>query len=117
MKTEQKFMMLFRYSPQPEHQPSAEEIAQMKEEWGRFIGHIAISEKLESTHQLGFSGKQITANLSISDGILISENQTISGNMIVKANSLDEAVTMAKASPILKMGGVVEVRNIIPMEH
>lgn len=110
-------MMVFRYSPNPEYVPSEEEIAQMKEAWGGFIGNIALKEKLESTHQLGFDGKQISADMSVSEGILISENQTISGNMIVKANSLDEAVEMAKGSPILKMGGSVEVRNIIPMEH
>ncbi|GHC66103.1 YciI family protein [Zobellia laminariae] len=117
MKKEQTFMMVFRFSPNPEYQPTPKEMEQMKEDWGSFIGNIAIKEKLESTHQLGFDGKQISADSKISDGILISENQTISGNMIVKANSLDEAVTMAKDSPILKMGGSVEVRNIIPMEN
>ena len=117
MKTEQTFMMVFRYSPNPEYQPTPQEIKQMKEDWGSFIGNIAIKEKLESTHQLGFNGKQISADLNVSDGILISESKIISGNMIVKANSLDEAVTMAKDSPILKMGGSVEVRNIIPMEN
>lgn len=117
MKTEKTFMMVFRYTPNSEYTPTAEEIAQMKEAWGSFIGNIAIKEKLESTHQLGPEGKQISADLSVSNGILISENKTISGNMIVKANSLDEAVEMAKYSPILKMGGSVEIRNIIPMKN
>lgn len=115
MKVEQKFMMIFSFSPNPEYQPTKEEMEQMKEDWGSFIGNIAIKEKLDSTHQLGFNGKQIATDSSITDGILISESKTISGNMIVKANSLDEAVEMAKDSPILKMGGSVEVRNIIPM--
>jgi len=117
MKAEQKFMMIFRFSPNPEYQPTKEEMEQMQQEWGSFIGGIASQGKLDSTHQLGFDGKQIAANLSITDGILISESKTISGNMIVIANSLDEAVEMAKGSPILKMGGSVEVRNIIPMEN
>jgi hypothetical protein len=116
MKTVQKFMMIFRYTPNPEYKPTTEEIAQMHQDWGSFIGNIAIKEKLESTHQLGFDGKQITTDTSIVDGFLITENKIVSGNMIVKANSLDEAVEMAKDSPILKMGGTVEVRNIIPMD-
>lgn len=110
-------MMIFSYTPNPEYQPTAQEIKQMSEDWGSFIGNIAIKEKLESTHQLGFDGKQISTDLNVSNGILISNKKTISGNMIVKANSLDEAVEMAKDSPILKMGGSVEVRNIIPMEN
>jgi len=117
MKVEQTFMMVFRYTPNPEYRPTSEEIAQMKEDWGSFIGNIAIKEKLESTHQLGFEGKQIAADLTVSPGVLISDNKMVSGNMIVKANSLDEAVEMAKASPILKMGGMVEVRNIMPMRR
>lgn len=117
MKAEQKFMMIFRYSPNPEYKPTAKEMKQMHQDWGSFIGNIAIKEKLDSTYQLGFEGKQIATDASITDGILISENKTISGNMIVKANSLDEAVEMAKDCPILKMGGIVEVRNIIPMDN
>lgn len=116
MKTKQTFMMVFRFSPNLEYHPKAKEIEQMKQDWGSFIGNIAIKEKLESTHQLGFDGKQVSSGSKISDGICIYENQTISGNMIVKANSINEAVEMAKDCPILKVGGSVEVRNIIPMK-
>ncbi|RKR14724.1 hypothetical protein CLV91_0802 [Maribacter vaceletii] len=117
MKAEKKFMMLFRYTPNPEYKPTLQEMEQMSQDWGSFIGNIAMKEKLDSTNQLGFEGKQIAANSSVLDGILISENKTVSGNMIVKANSLEEAVEIAKDSPILKMGGSVEVRNIIPMTN
>jgi hypothetical protein len=117
MKTEKTFMMVFSFSPNFEYQPSQQEMEQMQQDWGTFIGNIAIAEKLVSTHQLGFEGKQIAADGSTTEGILITNNQTISGNMIVRANSLNEAVEMAKNSPILKMGGSVEVRSIIPMQH
>ena len=117
MKVAQKFMMIFRYSPNPEYKPTTQEMEQMHQDWGSFIGNIAIKEKLDSTHQLGFEGKVIATDSSTTDGILIAENKTVSGNMIVKANSLEEAVEMAKDSPILKMGGTVEVRNIIPMDN
>ncbi len=117
MKTEQKFMMIFRYTPNPEYKPTVEEMGQMHQAWGSFIGNIAISEKLESTHQLGFEGKRIATDLTVSEGILVSENQVVGGNMIVKTNSLDEAVELAKDCPILKMGGTVEVRSIMPMDN
>lgn len=115
MNNAKNFMMIFRFQPNFDYQPSAAEQAAMQQQWGAFIGQLALQEKLVSTYQLGFEGKQINTNISISDGILISENQTISGNMVVKANSLDEAVEMAKTCPILEMGGTVEVRSIIPM--
>jgi hypothetical protein len=115
MENKQEFMLLFRFEPSFDRQPTEAEMNEMHQQWGAFIGKIAIQEKLVSTHQLGFEGKQILANKSVVEGINVSENQTIAGNMIVKANNLNQAVEMAKDCPILHMGGNVEVRSITPM--
>jgi len=117
MKKEQIFMMLFRFTPNFNYQPTEQEQTKMHEQWGSFIGNIAISEKLVSTHRLGFEGKQIKADLSVTNNILVAEEQTLSGNMVVKANSLEEATEIAKGCPILSMGGSVEIRTILPMEN
>ena len=110
-----EFMLVFRYEPNNNYQPSEAEMNEIHLQWGGFIGNIAIQEKLVSTHQLGFEGKQIFADKSVHEGIHISENLTLGGNMIVKANNLDEAVELAKNCPVLLMGGSVEVRAIQPM--
>jgi len=116
MKTEQLFMMIFRFTPNPTYQPTAEEQAEMSQQWGSFIGNLAISEKLVSTFQLGFEGTQVHADHSVVKGVHTANEQTMGGNLVLKANSLEEATELAKASPILHMGGTVEVRSIIPME-
>jgi hypothetical protein len=110
-----EFMLLFRFEPSKDYQPTQAELNEQHQLWGAFIGKIAIAEKLVSTHQLGFTGKRISADKSVSDGLHIADKQTVGGNMIVKANSLEQAVEMAKECPILLMGGTVEVRNIMPM--
>lgn len=110
-----EFMLLFRFEPSTEYQPTEAEMAAQHQAWGAFIGNIAIQERLVSTHQLGFSGKQIFADSSITDGISVLANQTLGGNMIVRANDLDHAVEIAKGCPILQMGGTVEVRDVVPM--
>lgn len=115
MENKQEFMLLFRFEPNNDYQPTDAEMNEMHQQWGAFIGNIAIQEKLVSTHQLGFEGKQISPDKSVIEGVNVSENQTIAGNMIIKANSLDEAVEVAKDCPILHMGGSVEVRIINPM--
>lgn len=115
MVQKKEFMLVFRYEPNYNYQPSETEMNEMHQQWGAFIGNIAIQEKLVSTHQLGFEGKQVFADQSVVNGINIAEKQTLGGNMIVKANSIDEAVEMAKNCPILLMGGNVEVRAIQPM--
>lgn len=110
-----EFMLAFRFEPNTNDQPTSAEMDQMHQAWGAFIGNIAIQEKLISTHQLGFEGKQIFSDRTVVDGIHIAGNQTLGGNMIVRAQSIDEAVSMAKNCPILSMGGSVEVRGIQPM--
>ena len=109
------YMLLFRFEPNPNYQPTETELADQKKAWGVFIGGIAAQAKLVSTHQLGFTGKQLSADMSIKDGIHVANKTTLGGNMIIKSNNLDEAVEMAKACPILKMGGSIEVRSILPM--
>ncbi len=115
MKNSNEFMLLFRYQPDFNYQPSADEIAQMHQQWGAYIGGLAIQEKLVSTYQLGFEGVQIAADQSETEGILIAENLTLSGNMVIKATDLKAAIHVAKGCPILLMGGTVEVRSILPM--
>lgn len=115
MVQKKEFMLVFRYEPKGNYQSTEVEMNEMHQQWGAFIGNIAIQEKLVSTHQLGFEGKQIFADHSIAEGIHISDNQTLGGNMIVTANNIDEAVEMAKNCPILLMGGAVEVRAIQSM--
>lgn len=107
-------MFVFRFEPS-NHQPTEVELNEMHQQWGAFIGNIAIQEKLVSTHQLSFEGQQILADQSVREGLPISGNQMVAGNMIVRANTMAEAVEIAKNCPILSMGGSVEVRGIQPM--
>ncbi len=115
MVQKKEFMLLFRYEPNNDYQPTEAEMGEMHQQWGAFIGNIAIQEKLVSTYQLGFEGKQVFADKSTCDSIHMSSNQIIGGNMVVRTNTMDEALEMAKHCPILQMCGTVEVRNIQPM--
>jgi hypothetical protein len=110
-----EFMLLFRYEPNNNYQPTEADMAEMHQQWGAFFGNIAIQEKLVSTHQLGFEGKQIAADGTVTEGIYVADKQVVGGNMVVKAATIEEAVEMAKKCPILFMGGTVEVRAIQPM--
>ena len=109
------FMLLFRFEPNFSNQPTADELAEQKKQWGVWIGGIAGQAKLVSTYQLGFTGKQLLPDTSIVDGVNSSANQVLGGNMIVKAKGIDEAVELSKGCPILAIGGSVEVRDIILM--
>ncbi len=108
-------MLVFKYEPNNNYQPTELEINEMHQQWGAFIGKIAIQEKLVSTHQLSFEGRQLFSDKSIVEGIHVTDHLIVAGNMIVKALTMDEADEISKDCPILKMGGMVEVRAIETM--
>ncbi len=115
METKKEFMLLFRFEPNTDYQPTEAELNQMHQEWGAFFGNVAGQGKLVGTHQLGFEGKQVAADKSTTDGIYVSNKLTLGGNMVVAADSIDDATEIAKLCPILNMGGTVEIRSIQPM--
>jgi hypothetical protein len=115
MEAKKEFMLLFRFEPNTDYQPTEAELGEMHKEWGAFFGQLAGQGNLVSTHQLGFEGKQLSADKKITDGIYVSGNLMVGGNVVVTAGSIDEATEMAKLCPIFNMGGIVEVRSIQPM--
>jgi hypothetical protein len=115
MEQKNEFMLVFKYEPNFDHQPTEAEMTEMHQQWGAFFGNIAGQGKLVSTHQLGYEGKQISSDKVVTDGIYMFDKQTLSGNMIITAESITEATELAKLCPIISMGGSIEVRSIIPM--
>jgi hypothetical protein len=115
MVQKKEFMLLFRYEPNNDYQPTEAEMNEMHQQWGAFIGNIALQEKLVSTHQLGFAGNQILPNKTVVSGMALADKQTLGGNMVLVANSLEEATQIGMDCPILMMGGQVEVREINQM--
>ncbi len=115
MSQKNEFMLMFRYEPNFDFQPTEAEMNEMHQQWGAFFGNIAGQGKMVSTHQLGFEGKQISSSKLVTDGIYIADGQTLSGNMVITAESIEEATELAKLCPILLMGGTIEVRSIMPM--
>jgi hypothetical protein len=115
MEQKKEFMFVFRLEPNPNFQPTEAQLAEMGQTWGAFFGGIASQGKMVSTHKLGYEGKQIASDKTVTDGIYLFNSQTISGNLIVNADTMDEATQMALECPILQMGGTIEVRSIEPM--
>jgi hypothetical protein len=115
MVQKKEFMLLFRYEPSNEYTPTAADLSEQHQQWGSYIGNIALQEKLVSTYQLGLEGNSITATQKIKAGAQLIKKQLLAGNMVIKANGLEEATQIALDCPILQMGGTVEVRAITPM--
>ena len=111
--TENEYMLIFRMAPMKNYKPSEAEIKAMEESWGAWIGNLATNGKLVKTNEVGEESVYITSNQKTTNKPFMQDNLLVGGYLIVKANTLAEATEIAKSCPILKMGGTVEVRNLI----
>jgi hypothetical protein len=110
-----EFMMIFRHTPIPGFQLSPEQLQAEIKKWQDWIGGIAAQGKFVSTNQLGFEGKTLMLNKTITDGPYAEVKEIVGGYVIVKTNSINEAIKLAEGCPILFIGGHVEVRDIMKL--
>ncbi len=59
------------------------------------------------------NAKTVQPNNIVTDGPYTEIKEFIVGYVIVKADHIDEAVEMAQANPIFKLGGNIEVREVL----
>jgi hypothetical protein len=105
-----EFLLIFRLSD-PDFKPSPEQM-QERMNW---MGSIAAQNKLaDKGNTLSpVSAKTVKPGNVVTDGPYTEIKEFISGYVIVKTATIDEAVELAKGNPIFKIGGSVEVREVI----
>ncbi len=108
-----EFMMIFRNEKSDNPKPSPEQMQAMIKQWQDWIGGIAAQGKFVATDALGFEGKTVHADATITDGPYAEVKEIVGGYIIVKAENLDDAVKLADGCPTLAIGGKVEVRDVM----
>lgn len=107
------FMLLFRHSEMKDFKPSPEQM-QERMNW---LASIAAQNKLVDKGNTLLSStegaKIVKANDVVVDGPYTEIKEFVSGYIIVRTDTIEEAVQMAKANPIFKMGGCIEVREVL----
>lgn len=79
--------------------------------WVEELGdHYQSGEPLEKTAKTIKDKEKI-----VTDGPYIESKELISGFYIIKADDIDRATELAKGCPVLRLGGIVEVREIMEM--
>ncbi len=107
-----EFMMIFRNDvDQPK--PSPEQMQAMVQKWQDWIGGIAAQGKFVATNALGFQGKTINSNNTVTDGPYAEVKEIVGGYLICKAINIDDAIALANGCPVLTLGGKVEVRDVM----
>ncbi len=112
------FMMLFHSEPNPNMEPTPEEIQEEVKAWQDWIGGIGAQGKLKNPGEaLGFEGKTLHADGSVTDGPYAEVKEIIGGFIIVSAENIEEAAELGKGCPALTSGGKVEVRDVMVFDE
>lgn len=108
-----EFALIFRMSKHADAQPTPEQI-QERTNW---LASIAAQNKLvDKGNSLSATNARVVNNgTAITDGPYTEIKEFISGYVIIKTETLDEAVELAKANPIYKIGGSIEVREVVKL--
>ena len=108
-----EFMLIFRVKDIEDFKPTPEQI-QERLSW---LAGIAAQNKLldKGNSLLPFNGsaKTVSAGSVVTDGPYTEIKEFIVGYVIVRTDTIDEAVEMAKENPIFKIGGNIEVREVL----
>lgn len=93
--------------------PSPEQM-QERMNW---LSNIAAQDKLvdrgNTLLPIPGSAKTVKPDNVVTDGPYIEIMEFITGYVVVKTDDIDEAVEIAKGNPIFKIGGNIEVREVL----
>ncbi len=108
-----EFALIFRLKDISDFQPSPEQM-QERMNW---LGSIAAQNKLVDKGNTLLlapgSAKTVKPDNVVTDGPYTEIKEFISGYIVVKTDTIEEAVEIAKENPIFKIGGSIEVREVL----
>nr|WP_315034776.1 YciI family protein [uncultured Chryseobacterium sp.] len=108
-----EFALIFRLKDISDFKPTPEQIQERMNWLGGIAAQNKLVDKGNTLLPAPGAAKTVHPNNMVTDGPYTEIKEFISGYIIVRAESIDEAVEMAKGNPIFKIGGNIEVREIM----
>lgn len=108
-----EFTLIFRLKDISDFKPSPEQMQERMNWLGSIAAQNKLVDKGNTLLPIPGSAKIVKPDNVVTDGPYTEIKEFISGYIVVKAETIDEAVEMAKANPIFKIGGNIEVREVL----
>lgn len=106
-----EFVLIFRLNDTTTSRPSPE---QLQERMNWLAGIAAQNKLADKGNSLSVTNaKTVQPGNVITDGPYTEIKEFISGYIVVKTETIEEAIELAKTNPIFKLGGNIEVREVI----
>ena len=107
------FALIFRLKDISDFRPSPEQMQERMNWLSSIAAQNKLVDKGNTLLPIPGSAKTVQPDNVVTDGPHTEIKEFISGYVVVKADSIDEAVAMAKGNPIFKIGGNIEVREVL----
>lgn len=108
-----EFTLIFRLKDITDFKPSPEQMQERMNWLGSIAAQNKLVDKGNTLLPAPESAKTVKSNNVVTDGPYTEIKEFIVGYVIVKAENINEAVEMAKSNPIFKVGGNIEVREVL----
>jgi hypothetical protein len=108
-----EFALIFRLKDISDFRPSPEQMQERMNWLAGIASQNKLVDKGNTLLPIPGSAKTVRPGNVVTDGPYTEIKEFISGYIIVKTETIDEAVAIAKANPVFKIGGSIEVREIL----
>ncbi|MDQ1087139.1 YciI family protein [Siphonobacter sp. SORGH_AS_1065] len=111
-----EFALIFRLNDIADFKPSPEQMQERMNWLASIAAQNKLVDKGNTLLPLPGSAKVVRADHVVTDGPYTEIKEFISGYIVLKAETIDEAVAISKENPIFKIGGSIEIREVLKRE-
>jgi hypothetical protein len=108
-----EFALIFRLNSLTDFKPSPEQMQERMNWLAGIASQNKLADKGNTLLPTPEAAKTVKANNIVSDGPYTEIKEFISGYIVIKTETIEEAVEIAKSNPIFKIGGNIEVREVL----
>ncbi len=108
-----EFALIFRIKDISDFKPSPEQMQERMNWLGSIAARNKLADKGNTLLPSPESAKTVKPDNVVTDGPYTEIKEFIAGYIVVKVETMEEAVEIAKANPIFKVGGNIEVREVL----
>lgn len=108
-----EFALIFRLKDISDFKPSPEQMQERMNWLGSIAAQNKLVDKGNTLLPMPGSAKTVKPNNVVTDGPYTEIKEFISGYIVVRTETIEEAVELAKGNPVFKVGGNIEVRELM----
>jgi len=108
-----EFALIFRNHDISSFRPSPEQMQERMNWLESIVAQGKLVDKGNTLLPLPGSAKTVKPGSIVTDGPYTEIKEFISGYIVIRTETIEEAVEIAKQNPIFKIGGSIEVREVL----